>query len=145
MITIVYQKYIKISSRVGYAPPIWKRAKVKGLKESWITIRGTRIKAMSPLRVFGQVPSYSPYCLVSQSAILYIGSVQGCRRTKQKPIVLSMITTSYCRRWWLLTFFENDKTKFAAPLTFLSLKTISPSKTRMRFLINNNNLAIGNF
>ena len=30
---------------------------------------GTRIGALSPLRRFEQVPSYSPHCLVSQSAM----------------------------------------------------------------------------
>ena len=36
----VYQKYIKTSARVGYAPPVWKRAHVQGVKESRLTIRG---------------------------------------------------------------------------------------------------------
>ena len=27
----VYQKYIKTSARVGYAPPDWKRAEVQGV------------------------------------------------------------------------------------------------------------------
>ena len=36
----VYQKYIKTSARVGYAPPICKRDQVQGLKESRITLRG---------------------------------------------------------------------------------------------------------
>ena len=31
---VVYQKYIKTSARVGYAPPIWKRAQVQGLQDS---------------------------------------------------------------------------------------------------------------
>ena len=40
VIKTVYQKYIKASARVGYAPPVWKRAQVQGLKESRLTIRG---------------------------------------------------------------------------------------------------------
>ena len=36
----VYQKYIKTSTREGYAPPVWKRAQVQGLKEFRQTIRG---------------------------------------------------------------------------------------------------------
>ena len=39
VIKTVYQKYIKTSARVGYAPPVWKRAHVQGLKESRITIK----------------------------------------------------------------------------------------------------------
>ena len=35
----VYQKCMKESARVGYASPVWKWAHVKGLKESWLTIR----------------------------------------------------------------------------------------------------------
>ena len=31
---------MKTSARVGYAPPVLKRAQVKGLKESRLTIRG---------------------------------------------------------------------------------------------------------
>ena len=31
---------MKTSARVGYAPPVWKRAQVQGLKESRQTIRG---------------------------------------------------------------------------------------------------------
>ena len=40
VIKIVYQKYINTSARVGYAPPTWKRAQVKGMRESRLTIRG---------------------------------------------------------------------------------------------------------
>ena len=36
----VYHKYIKTSAREGYAPPVCKRAQVRGLKESRLTIRG---------------------------------------------------------------------------------------------------------
>ena len=42
------------------------------------------IRALSPLRRFGQVLSYSPRRLVSQSAMLEERSVQGCRRAKHK-------------------------------------------------------------
>ena len=35
-----YIKNIKTSATVGYAPPVWKRAQVQGLKESRLTIRG---------------------------------------------------------------------------------------------------------
>ena len=38
-----------------------------------------RIKALSPLRRFRQVPSYSPHRLVRQSAMLQERPVQGCR------------------------------------------------------------------
>ena len=40
VIKTVYQEYIKTSARVGYAPPVLKRAHVKELKESRLTIRG---------------------------------------------------------------------------------------------------------
>ena len=76
------------SARKGYAPSVWKRAQVQGLKESRLTIRRDGIGALSPLRRFGQVPSYSPYRLVSQSAILKERSVQGCRRVKHKTFRL---------------------------------------------------------
>ena len=84
VIKTVYQKYIKTSARVGYAPPVWKRAQVQGLKESRLTIRGTRIGALSHLRRFGQVSSYSPKRLVNQGAMLWERSAQGWRRAKHK-------------------------------------------------------------
>ena len=43
VIKTVYQNIyllLKTSARVGYAPPVWKRAQVQGLKESRQTIRG---------------------------------------------------------------------------------------------------------
>ena len=36
----VYEKYIKTSTRVGYAPSVLKRAQVQGLTGSRLTIRG---------------------------------------------------------------------------------------------------------
>ena len=39
---IGYQKYIKTSARVGYAPPVWKLTQVQGLKESRLTRRGDK-------------------------------------------------------------------------------------------------------
>ena len=42
----LYQKFIKISARVGYTPPAWKRAQVQGLKESRQTIRGDDVQAL---------------------------------------------------------------------------------------------------
>ena len=41
---------------------------------------GTRIRALSPPRRFGEAPSYTSNCLVGQSAMLKGRSVQGCRR-----------------------------------------------------------------
>ena len=40
MIKTVYQKHIQTSARVGYTPPVWKQAQVKGLQESRLTIGG---------------------------------------------------------------------------------------------------------
>ena len=45
---------------------------------------GTKIRTLSPLRRFGQGPSYSPNRLVSQSAMLSEKFVQGCTRAKHK-------------------------------------------------------------
>ena len=81
-IIIPYQKYKKTSAGVDYAPLAGERAQVQGQKESRITIRGTSIGALSSLRTFEQVPSYSPQRLVSQIATFWERSVQGCRKTK---------------------------------------------------------------
>ena len=104
----VYQKYIKISAKVNYAPPTWKRTQVHGLKESRLTIRGDEDQGLGSSKMFGQVPSYSPNRLVSQSAILYVSYVlvQGCKRTKQKrlsPLNYHRVILQRPRR---LTIFE---------------------------------------
>ena len=63
----VYQKYTKTSARVGYALNVWKWAQVQGLRSpDDLQSEGTRTRALSPLRRFGQVPSYSPHRLVNQ-------------------------------------------------------------------------------
>ena len=43
------------SARLCNSPPIWKQGQAQGLKESRLTIRGTRVRALSPLRRLGQV------------------------------------------------------------------------------------------
>ena len=43
-----------------------------------------------------------------------------------RPIVLSMISGSYCRRRRRLTIFEPDEMKFGVSLTLLTLYTRSP-------------------
>ena len=46
VIKTVHQKYIKTSTRVGYAPPVWKRVQVQGLMESRLTIKGDEIQGL---------------------------------------------------------------------------------------------------
>ena len=67
---------------------------------------------MSPLRRFGQVPSYSLHRLVRVQCFgkdLY----KDVKGLSTRPIVLSMFTRSYLRRRRRLTIFETDETKFA--------------------------------
>ena len=76
--------------------------------------------ALSPLRRFGQVPSYSPHRLVGQSAMLKERSVQDCRSAKHKTYRLLddhwvIVSTSKAFDYW-----EPDETKFASYLTLLS-------------------------
>ena len=54
LIKTVYQKDTHVNTfvREGYAPPVWKEAQVQGLNEFLLTIRGARIRALSPLRMF---------------------------------------------------------------------------------------------
>ena len=42
----VIKYYIKTSARVGYAPPIWKRFQVQGLKESRVIFRGDKDRGL---------------------------------------------------------------------------------------------------
>ena len=63
--------------------PICKRAKVQGLKESRLTIRGGNDGTLMHLRMFGQGPSCSPR-IISQSAMPKVRYVHGCRMAKYK-------------------------------------------------------------
>ena len=54
------------------------------------------------------------------------GSYKAVEGPSTRPIVLSMITGSYCRRRRRLTIFEPDEMKFGVSLTLLSLYTRSP-------------------
>ena len=49
------------------------------------------------------------------------GSYKAVEGPSTRPIVLSMITGSYCRRRRRLTIFEPDEIKFGVSLTLLSL------------------------
>ena len=82
-IRMIYQKYIVTSARVSYAPP--KLSASSGPRNNPdLQLEGTKIKTLSPLRRFGQVPSYCPRRLVSQSSMLWGRYVQGCKRIKRK-------------------------------------------------------------
>ena len=49
MIRILHQKYIKTSARVGYAPPVWKRAQLQEEKqEIWLS---PKTKAPTPIEM----------------------------------------------------------------------------------------------
>ena len=85
VIKTVCQKYIKAFVRVGYAPPVWKRAQVQGLKESRLTIRGHEDQDLVFYEEVGQVPSYSPYRLFSRSAFaLETIFIDVCERVYEK-------------------------------------------------------------
>ena len=51
---------------------------------------GTRIRALSPLRRFGQVLSRSPHCLVSRVKCFRNDPYKAVERISTRPIVLSM-------------------------------------------------------
>ena len=69
----------------------------------------TMISTLSPLRKFRQGSSYSPYHLVSQSAMFQERSVQCCKGLIASIIVLLMITGSYCRLRRHLAIFDHDE------------------------------------
>ena len=54
------------------------------------------------------------------------GSNKAVEGPSIRPIVLSMITGSYCRRRRRLAIFEPDEMKFGGSLTLLSFYTRSP-------------------
>ena len=55
---------IKTSTRVGNAPPVWKRAQDQGLKESRLTIRGNKGQCLSVLKSIWQVATIIDIALV---------------------------------------------------------------------------------
>ena len=91
-------KNVDKTARVGYAPPVWKRAWAQTLKESRLTIRGDMDRCLVSSEEVWTTPPYSPRRLVRQSAMLkerYVKTVEG---TSTRPMVISMITGSYSRR-----------------------------------------------
>ena len=66
---------------------------------------------MSPLRRFGQGPSYSTHHLVRVKWFRK-GLYKAAEGPDIRPLVLLMINGSYCRRRRRLTIFESDKMKF---------------------------------
>ena len=115
---IVYQKYIKTSSRVGYTPPICKRSQVQRPENSRLTVRGAKIRALSPLRRFEQTTSYSPTTVLVRLQCarkdLY-KAVEGTKHKTYRPVDDHWVILSTSR----LTFFEPDETKLADPLSLL--------------------------
>ena len=106
------------SARVGYAPPVRKRAQVQGLKESRITIREDEDRGLVS---FEEVKSRH---IVPNALLVIVQCVKkdiymAVEGPSTRPIVLSMINGSYFRR--RLTILEPDETKFASHLTLLSL------------------------
>ena len=57
-------KYVVTSVGVGCAPPIWKQAKVQGLKGLDPQSEGTRIGILSPLGRFRQARHIVPTALL---------------------------------------------------------------------------------
>ena len=80
-ITHVQRLRTDLGRSVGVSNPIGVVKPVYGITTF---PRRTRIRALSPLRRFGQVLSCSPHHLVSHSAMLKERSVQCCRRAKHK-------------------------------------------------------------
>ena len=96
---------------LGYAmlSPSGSKLGIKDWRSPNKQSEGTKIGALSPLRRFGQVPSYCPHRFVSHSAMLLERSISGCRTASTRPIVFSMITGSYFCRRRRLTSFEPDE------------------------------------
>ena len=57
---------MKTYARVGSALPVWKRAQVKGLKESRLSIRGDEDQGLVSSEEVWTSPSNSPHRLVSR-------------------------------------------------------------------------------
>ena len=64
---------------------------------------------------------YSPHPLLVKVQCFRKGLYKAVKGQSTRPIVLSMINESYCRRRRRLTIFEPDNMKFGVSLTLLSL------------------------
>ena len=67
---------------------------------------------MSPLRRFGQGPSYSPPALLVRVQCFRKGQYKAVEGPSKRPLVLSMINGSYCRRPRRLIILDPDEMKF---------------------------------
>ena len=74
----------------------------------------------------GKYPSYSTHCLVSQSKMFRKSLYKPREGPSTRPIVLLMITGSYCRRRMRFTIFWPDEITFLASSTLLRLYMRSP-------------------
>ena len=105
LVIIIISKISSDTTGAGYTPRnSCTRAKVKGLYESRLTIRGgTKLGILSPLRRFGQEPLCSTHHLVRQREMLKEESVHGCRGAKHKtycllddPCVIQSASKAFC-------------------------------------------------
>ena len=119
---IVYQKYIGTSIKVGCATRSLYAS--LGQKAEGVPTNNQRGRGSGPCRLCGGLDKDRH---IVQTALLV--RVQRIRNDlynavkgpSTRPIVLSMITGSYCRRRKRFTIFEPDEMKFDSFLTHLSL------------------------
>ena len=88
--------------------------------------RGQRSGPCRLLRGLDKARHIVPTALLVRVQCFRKGSYKAVEGPSTRPIVLSMITGSYCRRRRRWTIFEPDEIKFGLSLTLLSLYNRSP-------------------
>ena len=124
-INIVYQKYLATTARKGCASFSGRELRSNVWRSSAQQSRGTWSLPCLLTCILGKVIYIAPSPCLS-SATLLERSVQSCRRTKHKTIVLSIITGSCCRRRSCLKQLFLNPTRWNSRLNLLSLYTSKP-------------------
>ena len=119
LVVIIISKYQVTSTRAGYAPRnSYTRAKVLGLKESQLSIRGDKARDLVTSAENWTSPSCSPHRLVSQSTILKEESLHWCRGAKYKTYCLlddPWVILSTSKAFYYCCFRGNEITCRWAP------------------------------
>ena len=118
----VYQKYIGTSIKVGCATRSLYAS--SGPKAEGVPTNNQRGRGSGPCRLWGGLDKAChkvPTALLVRVQRLRNDLYKAVKWPSTRPIVISMITGSYCRRRRHFTIFEPDEMKFVSLLTLLSL------------------------
>ena len=120
---IVYQKYMGTFIKVSCATRSWYAS--SGPKAKGVSTNNQRGRGSGPCHLWGRFRQ-GCHILVTTALLVRVQRLRNhlykaVQWPNTRPIVLSMITGSYCRRRRRFTMFEPNEMKFVSLLTLLSL------------------------